>query len=413
MAGPTSPLGRETASHVAAVKSALAAYDRWAVCLLAAASIASIYGVTYSFSVVLDAIAGTFQVTSTRSSLLFSTNTVVSYSVAAVVGFVADRQPASRLAAVSAGCWALGIAGTALADSYLAIFVAYGLVLAVGFGVCFINLYATVARRFTDRRGLALGIVSAGIGTGVLVGPPVANALLQAFDWRMVYVGLGVASVVVLSLTAVVLRLSRSEALVTNAGAGESRLSVTDILRSPPFWLLLTGFSLAFYTFYTLFIHLVPFAESVGISATVASTGLGIVGGVSILGRFGSGYLSDHVGRLPLLVAGAFVMAAIPVAVLTVDSGTLLLAIAVAFGYAYGTLGSLFSPMVADLFAAHSVGRMVGMTSISFALAGSVGPYLTGLLHEATGTYVVPFGVAAATAVVGAVFFVLSVRVVE
>lgn len=410
MARP-SPASSRTGFGGGGARAWLARYDRWLVCLLGAAAIAVIYGVTYSFSVVIEAIAGTFQVTTARSSLLFSTNTVVSYGVAAVLGFVADRQPAARLAAVSVAFWTIGIVGTALADSYAVVFLTYGVVLAVGFGIGYVNVYATVARRFEDREGTALGIVSAGIGAGVLLGPPAANALLVGFDWQMVYVVLGGISVAVLVVLTVALAASDSDALLTSETASTDRFSARDILGSVRFWLVLAGFTLVFYTFYTLFIHLVPYANTVGVSATAASTALGIVGGVSIAGRLGSGYLSDDVGRLPLLVVGAVVLALAPLAVLASPSAGAMYVVAVAFGYGYGTVGSLFSPMVVDLFGSHSVGRMVGMTSISFAVAGSVGPYLTGLLQAATGTYTVPFAAASVTALVGAGFFVLSVRV--
>src|SRR3989440_8766156 len=57
----------------------------------------------------------------------------------------------------------------------------------VGFaaGAFYAPLTATTTRWFTARRGLAVALVSAGIGLGILIIAPLARALTSAWDWRV------------------------------------------------------------------------------------------------------------------------------------------------------------------------------------------------------------------------------------
>jgi MFS family permease len=52
-------------------------------------------------------------------------------------------------------------------------------------------MLTTVSRWFTKRRGLALGIVTAGIGAGILIISPLATYLISAYGWRLSYIMIG------------------------------------------------------------------------------------------------------------------------------------------------------------------------------------------------------------------------------
>ncbi len=69
----------------------------------------------------------------------------------------------------------------------------YGVIVGTGMGGSFVPLMSTVARWFIDKRGMMTGIVTAGTGIGVLLGPPIANHLISIYGWRLAYVILSVA----------------------------------------------------------------------------------------------------------------------------------------------------------------------------------------------------------------------------
>jgi len=61
----------------------------------------------------------------------------------------------------------------------------------VGLGVSFAPTMATTSRWFIKRRGLALGIVTSGIGIGTLVMSPVITYFISVYGWRTAYLIVG------------------------------------------------------------------------------------------------------------------------------------------------------------------------------------------------------------------------------
>jgi predicted MFS family arabinose efflux permease len=54
---------------------------------------------------------------------------------------------------------------------------------------------AFVQRNFPERLGLSVGIISSGVGVGMVLVVPLTQALIDAFGWRAAFRVLGVISV--------------------------------------------------------------------------------------------------------------------------------------------------------------------------------------------------------------------------
>ena len=54
-----------------------------------------------------------------------------------------------------------------------------------------------VANWFDRRRGLALGLSSAGVGVGAFIMPSLAHFLIEEYGWRQAYTALGCASLLI------------------------------------------------------------------------------------------------------------------------------------------------------------------------------------------------------------------------
>jgi MFS family permease len=59
----------------------------------------------------------------------------------------------------------------------------YGL-LGVSIAVLGPSIFTVLTRWFTEKRGLAFGVTSAGTGFGTLVVAPLTNALIASYGWR-------------------------------------------------------------------------------------------------------------------------------------------------------------------------------------------------------------------------------------
>jgi MFS family permease len=78
-----------------------------------------------------------------------------------------------------------------------------------------------------------------------------------------------------------------------------------------------------------------------------------------------------------------------------VTSPATLYAAALAFGYSYGAISTLFTAIVGDFFGRERAGTVVG---VLFAMAGSmggVGPLMAGAIHDARGSYGLAFALSA------------------
>ncbi|MFC7008341.1 MFS transporter [Halalkalicoccus salilacus] len=82
---------------------------------------------------------------------------------------------------------------------------AYGVVTGLGMSVLFVVSYATVPRWFDRRQGLAGGLASAGLGAGMLVVAPAADALIERVGWRsaLLVLAAGVAVVMLVAVAAI------------------------------------------------------------------------------------------------------------------------------------------------------------------------------------------------------------------
>lgn len=68
-------------------------------------------------------------------------------------------------------------------------------------------------------------------------------------------------------------------------------------MKTRVFWLLLAMYIFLAFALQMVMVHLKAYATDVGITPMTAATILGLVGGVSILGRIAMGSASDKIGR--------------------------------------------------------------------------------------------------------------------
>ena len=109
-----------------------------------------------------------------------------------LVGRILDRHGARR--AISLGALVMGVGFVLLSMTKALPFFYLGYVF-VGLGAAGIGPVSTSAvasNWFKRKRGMALGITAAGIGTGGVVMAPVVGYLLQAYDWRTAYLAMAI-----------------------------------------------------------------------------------------------------------------------------------------------------------------------------------------------------------------------------
>lgn len=383
------------------------------------------YGIWYAYSVFMVVLLQEFGWSRSVLAGAFSVFTLTHGIANPLIGMLCDRvRPGSLMAA---GGIALGLA--LWADSYIStpveLYLLFGVLTAGAVAACgWVPAVIEVQRRFHDRLGLALGIVSSGVGVGMILVVPLSQWLIDTVGWRTAFRVLGVICAAIIVPGALYLARSdpaRPAAASPRAAAvraGARSVSLSEAARAAPFWLIMAAYFFGSLSSQTMHVHQVAFLVDHGLAAMVAAAVVGVVGAASVVGKIGGGWLSDRIDREFVYVGGIAIMAA--------SIGALMLVGAMpnpwgAYGYAvllglgYSVTAALTPALSADRFSGEHFGSIVGAGMFCSALGSAIGPWLAGWQFDVTGSYGVPFLVAAVCAGISgvAVWMAWRLRVAE
>lgn len=194
----------------------------------------------------------------------------------------------------------------------------WGLLIGVGTGSMALVFAATVADQwFVRRRGLVVGVLTAGSATGQLAFLPFIAILVEQQGWRYASLLVAAGALAVVPLVLLFLRNNPVDLGLTPFGAPDSyvyqppakgnaaKLALSTLARAGrvrTFWALVAGFAICGATTNGLVgTHFIPSAHDHGMSETTAAGLLAVVGVFDIVGTIASGWLTDRVNPRILL----------------------------------------------------------------------------------------------------------------
>ena len=315
-----------------------------------------------------------------------------------LIGWLVDRWGARRVMIPGLVVYALATAAYSLiqaspfAITYL-IFAITGIVGGVGTPIP----YAAVTTLWFDRqRGLALGIGIAGVGLGVALVPQLAAALIAAVGWRMAYLGLAVA-ILVIAFVPVAIFL-REPPKTAHAADGTPAamlpgMEAGEAFRSGVFWALAVAFFLDVIAINGTLTHIVALLTDRGMALQVATATLSGVGVALILGRIFSGWCLDRMWG-PYVAVAFFVLPMIGIAILMSSAaGFLPFVGAIALGLGIGAEVDLMAFFSSRYFGARNYAKIYGTMFGIFAFGVGIGPALSGSSFDLFHSYTPIFGV--------------------
>lgn len=134
-------------------------------------------------------------------------------------------------------------------------------------------------------------------------------------------------------------------------------------------------------------VYLVESTASGGAGQATNLLAVSAVEVTNIIGPNVAGVASDWFGHDHLASACADLIGSTTASLRMFGGPIAFLALAAGFGIGYGGICSLISPLLAELFGTDGLYALFGLTRISFAVAGSVAPYLSGTGYESLGTF--------------------------
>lgn len=278
---------------------------------------------------------------------------------------------------------------------------------------------------FVRRRGLAMSLAFSGVGVGSILLLPWAQSLIVQAGWRAACWALaGLTLVVLAPLNLLVRRRPEDMGLAPDGdpashdpGAPERAANVVDpvwaavdwtlgrAMRTARFWLIVVGYFTGLYAWYAVQVHQTKYLIEIGFSPTVAAWALGLVSLAGIPGQIGLGHLSDRVGREWVWTLGSLGFAlcyALLLAMRTTPTPLLLSMMVAAQGVLGYGLTSVFGAIPAEIFQGRHYGTIFGSLSLASIVGGAAGPWVTGALYDATGSYGLAFWIAIACSTVSA-----------
>ncbi|MCK4961003.1 MAG: MFS transporter, partial [Anaerolineales bacterium] len=259
----------------------------------------------------------------------------------------------------------------------------YGVIIGTGMSGVWVPQLSTVARWFVGRRTLMTGIVLAGVSLGQLIGPPVTTRLIAVYDWRLSYIMLG-GAVLLVVLFAQFLRRDPTQMGQLPYGADEGKqpeltsdtpsFSLREAAYTAQFWVAFSIFFCFGFALFAIVVHIVPHAIELGISATSAANILATMGGGRILGNYVLGNFADRIGNRQIFIIGFILMSASLLWLVPAKEAWMLYLFAVVFGIAYGGCAVAESPLVAGLFGLSSHGLILGVLVLGFSIGAAIGP---------------------------------------
>ena len=270
-----------------------------------ALTLALAYGSWYAYSVFLVALLKEFGWSRAMLGGAFSLFAVMQGVTNPTLGFLCGRVRPPALVA----CGSLALGAALWSNSWVSqpwhLYVTFGFCTAVAVGVCgWVPAVVQVQRRFQRRLGLALGIVSSGVGAGMLVIVPLCQKLIELYGWRTAFQALGVICVAIILPSALFLLRetpplppSAPRPTATAAAGSGADVTLRQAVATLPFWLMVTIYFCGNIASQTLHVHQVAFLVDHDIAPMVAATVVSVVGFSSIVGKTGSGWLSDVLER--------------------------------------------------------------------------------------------------------------------
>ncbi len=262
--------------------------------------------------------------------------------------------------------------------------------------------YARVISNWFDkRRGLFIGINSAGIGLGFTLAPMLCNWAVGIGGWRAGYFSLGMFLLFMVFPTVYFFLIDKPEDVgMLPDGAAPSvsghhqasdssrHLSLVEALRTRVFWLMIIIIACIAFSLNGIFSQLAALLTDRGIDMTTAALVVSTMGISMAIARVAIGYIIDKLfaPRVAFLV---FLCVLFGVGLLIYGRSTELYFIAaILMGIGIGTESDLMVFLTGRYFGLRHFGTIFSWVFIAHMTGTSLGPYIMGRSFDIHGNYI-------------------------
>ncbi len=359
-------------------------------------------GTVYAWSFFQTPITELTSWSNTQTAWTFSLTIFMLGVTAAWAGTKMRKYGPRKLAMLGGILYALSyiISGYALANqSLLLLYIGFGIIGGTGLGLAYVTPVATVSAWFTEKQGLATGMVVMGFGLGALLMSKVLAPLflkISAGSLSTTFYYVGAIMLVIIPVLASFLQLPENN---KSEKVAVEKISIAGHLKSKPFILIWLIFminivaGMIFISFQSPLIQdLLKARMPIGtdfsspeLIAKLATAGATLIAISSIfngLGRFFWGSVSDKIGRIETFRILLGLQAVIFILLIFVGDpiifSIMVCIVLLCYGGGFGILPSLSR----DMFGSKLMSTIYGAFLTAWGVGGIIGPQIVAFMKD-------------------------------
>jgi OFA family oxalate/formate antiporter-like MFS transporter len=391
--------------------------NRWAV-LVGAVAILLCTGVIYSFSVFVDPFQAAYHWSRPDIMLAFTINGAVAPIPMILGGFIVDRGGARASILLGGLLFTLGFILTGYSTSLGMLYLTYGVIAGLGQGFAYSGCLSNTLKLFPDKRGMAAGLITGGMGAGTVVGAPVAERLIDAYGLRTAFVSMGLVYTVIVILgwsfiKAAPVGYTPPGWVPPAAAGGQVNVPWTAMMRTTTFYFIFVMLFVGAFSGLMIASQASPIGKNMfGLSAATAAGFVSLYSACNAAGRVAWGAVSDRLGYLRAIMMIYGVVALSMLVLVSLDSTVAFAAGIVGLGLCFGGVMGVFPALVMKHFGPRFQGVNYGIMFSAYSLAAYFGPKIAANISVSHGgDYTNAFWMAIILAMAGVLVTLVFARV--
>lgn len=400
-------------------------YYGWVMVLVAVISV-SVTGVgqTYGVSVFNPSLLESLGITLTALSGAYMVSTLLASLFQPFIGALMDRFGIKKTmisVVILLGGACLFFAGV---DSLVTLLVGFFLLRLLGQGGLSLLSSNIAAMWFREKLGTVTGIISSGFSVSMAVVPAFFLYLINLKGWRTAYTWLGfLVWLIMLPVLLLTFKNRPEDVGQVLDGDGAEKTDNTDqqtsikysfsakeARKTPAYWIMMMTSALWAMIVTAVFFNLLSIFDGLGISPVVAAATYTTYAAASLITQLLLGPMANR-GSLQYMLMACLIFLAGGIAVLTFAVSPLIAhSYAVLIGISTGLISLVGGTLLARYFGQANLGKLRGGVMTAQVAGSSLGPFITGVIYDLTGSFQISLWIFVAILIPAAI---LSLKAVQ
>lgn len=345
-------------------------------------------GTVYSFSIFRKPLEQSLNITSTQSSLPFMTFLAFYSFLMPLGGKLISTYPPNIVLIIGSILVGSGWILSSFSKNIFTLIITYGVIAGSGVGIAYGVPIGVVSRWFSDRQGLALGILLTGFGMSPFVTAPLAKKLIDIYGPFTAFKYLGVVFLIILILLSIPFKFP--DKAIEFKDYNDNSMNTNEMIKSASFYILWICFAIGTFVGLTVIGITSPVGEDIiGIDSKKVALYVSLFSVFNGIGRPIFGYMVDKLKPFIVISISYILILVASVIMLLFKEGSLFL-FSLSFSILWMNFGAWLSiapSLTSKFFGRKYYSQNYGIIFTAYGIGAILGNITSGLLKDYFGSY--------------------------